>query len=70
MATDNVECKSHAVSKFRYFVLENSIILALFEEPLGNDQGLFSSFYFIIKTYKTNYIKSIIIFINQMRSQL
>lgn len=41
MATDNIECKSHAISKFRYFVLENSIILALFEEPLGNDQGLF-----------------------------
>ncbi|XP_025410091.1 ral GTPase-activating protein subunit beta isoform X8 [Sipha flava] len=38
IATDNVECKSHAVSKFRYFVLENSIILALFEEPLGNNQ--------------------------------
>ncbi|XP_050435696.1 ral GTPase-activating protein subunit beta isoform X9 [Adelges cooleyi] len=38
IAIDNVECKSHAVSKFRYFVLENSIILALFEEPLGNDQ--------------------------------
>ncbi|XP_050531868.1 ral GTPase-activating protein subunit beta isoform X2 [Daktulosphaira vitifoliae] len=38
IAVNNMECKSHAVSKFRYFVLENSIILALFEEPLGNDQ--------------------------------
>ncbi|XP_050058118.1 ral GTPase-activating protein subunit beta isoform X4 [Aphis gossypii] len=38
IATDGVECKSHAISKFRFFVLENSIILALFEEPLGNNQ--------------------------------
>lgn len=28
-----------AVTKFRYFVLENSTLLALLEEPLGNDQG-------------------------------
>lgn len=28
----------HAVHKFRYFVTENSTILALLEEPLGNDQ--------------------------------
>lgn len=27
-----------AVQKFRYFVTENSTILALLEEPLGNDQ--------------------------------
>ncbi|KAI5710614.1 hypothetical protein M8J75_010125 [Diaphorina citri] len=27
-----------AVPKFRYFVLENSTLLALLEEPLGNDQ--------------------------------
>ncbi|XP_039292662.1 ral GTPase-activating protein subunit beta isoform X3 [Nilaparvata lugens] len=27
-----------AVAKFRYFVLENSTVLALLEEPLGNDQ--------------------------------
>jgi len=44
IATDNVECKSHAISKFRYFVLENSIILALFEEPLGNSQGKYILF--------------------------
>ncbi|CAG0878641.1 unnamed protein product [Darwinula stevensoni] len=29
---------SEAVQFFRYFVLDNSIILALLEEPLGNDQ--------------------------------
>lgn len=28
----------HAIQKFRYFVTENSTILALLEEPLGNDQ--------------------------------
>ncbi|XP_013113651.1 ral GTPase-activating protein subunit beta isoform X13 [Stomoxys calcitrans] len=28
----------HAISKFKYFVTENSTILALLEEPLGNDQ--------------------------------
>lgn len=39
IASDSSQCRSHAVSKFRYFVLENSIILALFEEPLGNNQG-------------------------------
>lgn len=27
-----------AVQKFRYFVTDNSILLALLEEPLGNDQ--------------------------------
>uniref|UniRef100_A0A1Y9G8G0 Ral GTPase-activating protein subunit alpha/beta N-terminal domain-containing protein n=1 Tax=Anopheles albimanus TaxID=7167 RepID=A0A1Y9G8G0_ANOAL len=27
-----------AVKKFKYFVTENSTVLALFEEPLGNDQ--------------------------------
>lgn len=27
-----------AIQKFRYFVTENSTILALLEEPLGNDQ--------------------------------
>lgn len=27
-----------AVQHFRYFVAENSTILALLEEPLGNDQ--------------------------------
>lgn len=27
-----------AISKFKYFVTENSTILALLEEPLGNDQ--------------------------------
>lgn len=31
----NVE---QAISKFKYFVTENSTILALLEEPLGNDQ--------------------------------
>lgn len=47
LSTDNVEYKSHAISKFRYFVLENSIILALFEEPLGNNQGKNYSVYSI-----------------------
>lgn len=28
----------HAIQKFRYFVTENSTILAMLEEPLGNDQ--------------------------------
>lgn len=27
-----------AIQKFRYFVTENSTIMALLEEPLGNDQ--------------------------------
>lgn len=30
--------QEQAVQKFRYFVTENSTILALLEEPLGNDQ--------------------------------
>ncbi|XP_046680687.1 ral GTPase-activating protein subunit beta isoform X3 [Homalodisca vitripennis] len=30
--------QASAVSKFRYFVVENSTVLALLEEPLGNDQ--------------------------------
>jgi hypothetical protein len=29
-----------AVERFRYFVLENTTLLALLEEPLGNDQGI------------------------------
>ncbi|KAL1509023.1 hypothetical protein ABEB36_003829 [Hypothenemus hampei] len=29
---------SNAIEKFRYFVIEGSIMLALLEEPLGNDQ--------------------------------
>jgi hypothetical protein len=34
-----------AVDRFHYFVVENSTVLALLEEPLGNDQGssLFST---------------------------
>lgn len=33
-------CNDHlaAVEKFRYFVTEGSVMLALLEEPLGNDQ--------------------------------
>lgn len=30
--------QEQAVQKFRYFVTENSTVLALLEEPLGNDQ--------------------------------
>ncbi|XP_055591586.1 ral GTPase-activating protein subunit beta isoform X6 [Uranotaenia lowii] len=30
--------QDQAIRKFKYFVTENSTILALFEEPLGNDQ--------------------------------
>lgn len=30
--------QEQAVQKFKYFVTENSTILALLEEPLGNDQ--------------------------------
>ncbi|XP_034250605.1 ral GTPase-activating protein subunit beta isoform X1 [Thrips palmi] len=30
--------RAAAVQRFRYFVLENSTVLALLEEPLGNDQ--------------------------------
>ncbi|XP_062705050.1 ral GTPase-activating protein subunit beta isoform X6 [Aedes albopictus] len=30
--------QEQAIRKFKYFVTENSTILALFEEPLGNDQ--------------------------------
>lgn len=30
--------RQSAVERFRYFVAENSTILALLEEPLGNDQ--------------------------------
>lgn len=29
-----------AVSKFHYFLFENNIIIALLQEPLGNDQGI------------------------------
>ncbi|XP_075220156.1 ral GTPase-activating protein subunit beta isoform X3 [Lycorma delicatula] len=36
--TGNHVTQSSAVTKFRYFVLENSTVLALLEEPLGNDQ--------------------------------
>lgn len=28
-----------AVSKFHYFLLENNVMIALLQEPLGNDQG-------------------------------
>ena len=28
-----------ACQRFKYFVVDNSILLALLEEPLGNDQG-------------------------------
>lgn len=36
--TLNSITQEQAVQKFRYFVTENSTILALLEEPLGNDQ--------------------------------
>ena len=36
---ENNSSKQSAVEKFRYFVVENSTMLALLEEPLGNDQG-------------------------------
>lgn len=29
-----------AVSKFHYFLFENNIMIALLQEPLGNDQGI------------------------------
>lgn len=32
--------RAAAVQQFRYFVLENSTVLALLEEPLGNDEGM------------------------------
>lgn len=35
---DSSITSEQAVQKFRYFVTENSTILALLEEPLGNDQ--------------------------------
>lgn len=38
-------------SNFRYFVLDNSVILAMLEQPLGNEQSQFTSllthFYFL-----------------------
>ncbi|RZF35527.1 hypothetical protein LSTR_LSTR010218 [Laodelphax striatellus] len=37
-ANDDQLSQQSAVAKFRYFVLENSTVLALLEEPLGNDQ--------------------------------
>lgn len=33
--------QSAAVERFRYFVTEGSVMLALLEEPLGNDQVLY-----------------------------
>jgi hypothetical protein len=39
-----------AVDRFRYFVVENSTVLALLEEPLGNDQG--SSHRFLYECYR------------------
>lgn len=35
---DNTNAAEDAIQHFRYFVAENSTILALLEEPLGNDQ--------------------------------
>lgn len=43
-----------AIERFRYFVLENNTLLALLEEPLGNDQGIIdwkSQFKFNISSY-------------------
>jgi hypothetical protein len=34
-----------AVERFHYFVVENSTVLALLEEPLGNDQGRLDCFH-------------------------
>lgn len=36
--------QSAAVERFRYFVAEGSVMLALLEEPLGNDQVLLVNF--------------------------
>lgn len=33
--------KEAAVKQFRYFVVDNSIIFALLEQGLGNDQGMY-----------------------------
>lgn len=35
---NNCTDQSTAVERFRYFVTEGSVMLALLEEPLGNDQ--------------------------------
>lgn len=36
-------------SNFRYFVLDNSVILAMLEQPLGNEQSQqFISFFFFL----------------------
>jgi hypothetical protein len=38
-----------AVDRFHYFVVENSTVLALLEEPLGNDQGSSYCFFALIQ---------------------
>lgn len=38
-----------SVERFRYFVTEGSVILALLEEPLGNDQVCYSSSVYYLK---------------------
>jgi hypothetical protein len=33
--------KEEIINHFRYFVIDHSILIALLEEPLGNDQGMY-----------------------------
>jgi hypothetical protein len=31
--------KAEIINHFRYFVIDHTVLISLFEEPLGNDQG-------------------------------
>jgi hypothetical protein len=37
--------KDAAIEWFRYFVIDNHILLGLLEEPLGNDPGKIENFH-------------------------
>lgn len=56
--------QEQAIQKFRYFVTENSTVLALLEEPLGNDQdpqptitrNYSSSFFLLRFKFRCNFV--------------
>lgn len=43
----NCSDQTTAVERFRYFVTEGSVMLALLEEPLGNDQVTFYQLHYL-----------------------
>ena len=59
-----------ACQHFRYFVTQNSIVLALLEQPLSNNQGIYLTDSFLFKILKFYIHKKIFISVNMTTKSL